>query len=116
MERPLAGSRIERAEAQGWSETWSAHANERTWAIIDALQEIAADTGHSVAQVAVNWLLRQPGVTAPILGARTLEQFEDNLGATGWALDEAQVARLDAVSDPGLPYPYDFVMGAQQRR
>lgn len=116
MERPLAGSRIERAEAQGWSETWSAHANERTWAIIDALQEIAADTDHSVAQVAVNWLLRQPGVTAPILGARTLEQFEDNLGATGWALDEAQVARLDAVSDPGLPYPYDFVTGAQQRR
>lgn len=116
MQRPAEGSRIERAEAQGWGERWSAYANDHTWNLLDELEAVAGETGRSAAQVAINWLLRKPGVTAPILGARTLEQFDDNLGATGWALDDAQVARLDAASETPLPYPYDFVRDANTRR
>jgi aryl-alcohol dehydrogenase-like predicted oxidoreductase len=59
--------------------------------------------------VAINWLLRKPGVTAPIIGARSLEQLETNLGAVGWQLSGEQVRALDRASAPELPYPYDFI-------
>lgn len=84
-------------------------ANERTWKIIDTLIEIGKECGKTPAQVALNWLLQQPGVTAPIFGARTLEQLEENLGSTGWALSPEQIARLNAVSEIPLPSPYDFI-------
>ena len=116
MDAPPKGTRIEIAKERGWSESWDAYANEHTWGIVDALQEIADQVGKSVAQVAINWLLRQPGVTAPILGARNLRQLEDNLGAVGWELDEEQVRRLNEASARPLPYPYDFVTGAQEGR
>jgi aryl-alcohol dehydrogenase-like predicted oxidoreductase len=63
--------------------------------------------------VALNWLLQKPAVTAPIIGARTLAHLDDNLGAAGWALSPEQMERLDQVSAPALPYPYDFL--ARQR-
>jgi aryl-alcohol dehydrogenase-like predicted oxidoreductase len=66
--------------------------------------------------VAINWLLRRPAVTAPIIGARTIEQLDANLGAIGWALTDDQVARLNQASDPGLPYPYNQIATAQTRR
>ncbi len=116
MDAPPKGTRIEIAKERGWSESWDAYANEHTWGIVDALQQIADQVGKSVAQVAINWLLRQPGVTAPILGARNLRQLEDNLGAVGWELDEEQVRRLNEASARPLPYPYDFVTGAQEGR
>jgi aryl-alcohol dehydrogenase-like predicted oxidoreductase len=116
MEAPPRGSRVAIAEEQGWSESWSAYNNEHTWQIIDALLDVAGETGRAPAQVAINWLLRKPGVTAPIIGARSLEQLESNLGAAGWALNEEQVAQLDRASDPGRPYPYDFIAGALRRR
>lgn len=114
MERPPEGSRVETAEQKGWSESWSAYANERTWNILDALFAVAAETGKSPAQVALNWLLQKPGVTAPIIGARTLEQLVNNLGGAGWTLTAEQVARLDQVSEPELVYPYNFIQKAQR--
>ena len=63
----------------------------------------------SPAQVAINWLLQKPGVTAPIIGARRLEQLENNLGSVGWSLPQAQLAQLDAASEVQAPYPYDFI-------
>jgi aryl-alcohol dehydrogenase-like predicted oxidoreductase len=71
---------------------------------------IAKESGYSAAQVAINWLLRKPGVTAPIVGARRMEQLESNLGATGWSLTPDQVAALDAASSLPIPYPYDFIL------
>jgi aryl-alcohol dehydrogenase-like predicted oxidoreductase len=53
--------------------------------------------------------LRRPGVTAPIIGARHREQLETNLGSVGWELTPEQVRKLDAASEPELPYPYDFI-------
>jgi aryl-alcohol dehydrogenase-like predicted oxidoreductase len=77
---------------------------------------VAEEVNRTPAQVAINWLLRRPTVTAPIIGARNLTQLEANLGAAGWSLTDAQMERLNRVSDPGLPYPYDMIAGAQARR
>ena len=107
MTAPEAGSRVEQAEAEGWGESWSAYNNEPTWRTLDALFAVAEETGKTPAQVAINWLLQKPGVTAPIIGARNLEQLEANLGASGWALEPEQVAKLDRASAVTPPYPYD---------
>lgn len=75
---------------------------------------ISEATGKSYAQISLNWLLRQPAVTAPILGVRTPEQLEDNLGATGWELDDNQVENLSEASAPEDTYPYRFIRNAQR--
>lgn len=116
MAAPPPGSRVQVAEEQGWGEAWSNYNNEHTWRVIDIVLEIAAQTDRTPAQVAINWLLQQPAVTAPIIGARTMEQFTGALGATGWALSAEQLERLTAVSTPALPYPYDMLSGAEKRR
>jgi aryl-alcohol dehydrogenase-like predicted oxidoreductase len=116
MTAPPEGTRIEAAEKHGWSESWSRYATEHTWRVIDTLLAIAGEVGKSPAQVALNWLLQQPGVTAPILGARTLKHLEDNLGASGWVLSDEQVQRLTSVSEHALPYPYDFIQRARGAR
>ncbi len=115
MAAPPDDSRIATAEERGWGERWSAYNNERTWDLLDELHAVADEAGRTPAQVAINWLLQRPGVTAPIVGARTLEQLESNLGAEGWALDPEHLVRLDRASDPGLPYPYDVVAGNARR-
>jgi aryl-alcohol dehydrogenase-like predicted oxidoreductase len=73
---------------------------------IDALEEIAAETGKTVPQIAINWLLRRPTVSSVIIGARNEEQLRQNLGAVGWALTPEQVAKLDAASFVLPPYPH----------
>ena len=109
MTAPPVGSRIELAEEKDWGEKWSAYNNEQTWRTLDGLHKIAGESGRSAAQVALNWLLQKPGVTAPIIGARSMEQLENNLGAIGWTLTPEQVAVLDAASYVPAPYPYDFI-------
>ncbi len=116
MAAPPSGSRIETAEEKGWGESWSAYNNEHTWGVIDALLAVAEEAGKQPAQAAINWLLGQPGVTAPIIGARTMEQLEANLGGCGWSLNDDQMARLHAASTAGLPYPYDIVDANRNRR
>jgi aryl-alcohol dehydrogenase-like predicted oxidoreductase len=86
-------------------EAWHRRATERNWAIIDAVGEIAAARGKSYPQVALAWLLAQPTVVAPIIGARTPEQLEDNLGAVGWRLTDEELARLQEVSAIEEGYP-----------
>lgn len=114
MERPPAGSRVEAAEQKGWSEAWSAYANDRTWDLLDVLFAVASEAGKHPAQVAINWLNQKPGVTAPILGVRTMSQLENNLGAAGWSLSPEQVDRLDKASEPVMPYPYNFIQRNQR--
>jgi len=115
MSAPPGGSRIEKAEAEGWSENWSSYNNERTWKVVEAVCAAADELGKSPAQVALRWLLQRPGVTAPIIGARTIEQLNQNLGASGWTLDAAHMNNLTAVSDTALPYPYNFIAGERRR-
>ncbi|MCB4771388.1 aldo/keto reductase [Ancylobacter sp. Lp-2] len=78
---------------------------ERLYRIVDVLDELAGETGRSVPQIAINWLLQRPTVASVILGARNEAQLIDNLGAVGWALDAGQIARLDAASAVTAPYP-----------
>ncbi|WP_458687454.1 aldo/keto reductase [Nocardia tengchongensis] len=74
--------------------------------VVDVLDEIAAETGRTVPQIALNWLLRRPTVATVIVGARDEEQLRQNLGAVGWSLDADQIARLDKASAVTPPYPY----------
>ena len=74
--------------------------------IIDALEQISAETGHSVAQVALNWVLHRPTVASVVIGARTEDQLRANLGVIEWKLDAEHVARLDRVSERRPAYPY----------
>ncbi|WP_233095862.1 aldo/keto reductase [Alicyclobacillus sp. SO9] len=116
MEHPPEQTRIATAETQGWGESWSNYNNEYTWTVIDALFEAATEAEKTPAQTAINWLLQQSAVTAPIIGARTLEQLENNLGASDWDLTVQQVERLNAASKLPVTYPYDDGAEAQQRR
>lgn len=79
---------------------------ERLFRIVDALAAIAEQRGVSISQVALNWVMRKPGVDTVIIGARNEQQLRDNLAAASWALTEAEVESLDAVSVLPLPYPY----------
>ncbi|WP_280341987.1 aldo/keto reductase [Nocardia abscessus] len=79
---------------------------EKLYDVVDLLDELAAETGKTVPQIALNWLLRRPTVATVIVGARNEEQLRQNLGAIGWELDADQVARLDKASATTPPYPY----------
>jgi aryl-alcohol dehydrogenase-like predicted oxidoreductase len=80
--------------------------DEYLFRVVDALDEVAAETGKSIPQIALNWLLQRPTVSTVIVGARNEEQLKQNLGAIGWTLTAEQVAKLDAASDRTLAYPY----------
>jgi aryl-alcohol dehydrogenase-like predicted oxidoreductase len=81
-------------------------ADEHLFRVVDALDGIAAETGRSVPQIAINWLLQRPTVASVIIGARNEAQLRDNLGATDFTLTPDQMARLDAASRVEAPYPY----------
>ena len=83
--------------------------------VVDALHEVAQETGKSVPQIALNWLLQRPTVSTLILGARNEEQLKQNLGAIGWNLTSEQVKKLDDASDFLRPYPYWHQRGFAER-
>lgn len=74
--------------------------------VVDAIDEVAKETGKTVPQIALNWLLRRPTVSTLIVGARNEAQLKQNLGAIGWELTKEQIAKLDAASEVPLVYPY----------
>ena len=80
--------------------------DEYMFKVVDAIDEIAKETGKSVPQIALNWLLQRPTVSTVIVGARNEEQLRQNLDAAGWNLTAEQVARLDAASKVARAYPY----------
>lgn len=80
--------------------------DEQLYGVIDALDAVAAETGRTVPQIALNWLLQRPTVASVIVGARNEEQLRQNLGAVGWRLTPDQIAALDAASDVMPPYPH----------
>ncbi|KAG0244002.1 hypothetical protein BGX31_009958 [Mortierella sp. GBA43] len=83
---------------------------ERNWHILDEVKAIAQECNKTPAQVAVNWTLQKPGITSPLIGARTLEQLDDNLAALDFTLSDTQMARLDSVSNPvEWPFPQDVI-------
>ena len=79
---------------------------EQIYRIVDALDAVAKETGRTVAQIAINWVLQRPSVATVIIGARDEAQLRENLGATGWKLTPAQMAHLEAASAKQRIYPY----------
>ena len=89
--------------------------DEYLYRVVDALDEVAAETGKSVPQIALNWLLQRPTVSTVVIGARNEEQLKQNLGAVGWNLSKEQVAKLDEASAVTPAYPYWHQAGFQER-
>jgi len=89
--------------------------DEYVYQVVDALDAVAKETGKTVAQIALNWLLQRPTVANVIVGARNETQLHDNLGALGWSLNAAQMAQLDQASTRPLPYPYWHQSGFAER-
>ena len=87
-----------------------------TWSVTDTVLAVAEEVGRSPAQVALRWLLQRAGVTAPIVGARTVAQLDDNLGAVGWTLDDKQLERLTGAGAQPLPYPHGYLLNSPRRR
>ena len=112
-EEPPEDSRIAGVPDE-FEEAWVRRDVARNWRTLEVVGEISEETGKSYAQISLNWLLRQESVTAPIIGARRLEQLEDNLGAAGWELSEEQVARLSKASAIEVVYPYRMIEDMQR--
>ncbi len=89
--------------------------DEYLYRVVDALDKIAAETGKTVPQIALNWLLKRPTVANIIIGARDEKQLRQNLGAVGWNLAPEQIAKLDAASARPLVYPYFHQRGFTER-
>jgi len=102
------GTRAAWSEKVGWKATSSTHlANESTWRVVETVEKIAQETGHSMAQVSLRWLMQNPTVTSiPIIGAKNLEQLNDNLGAAQLVLSEQQMKQLNDSSAESPPYPW----------
>jgi aryl-alcohol dehydrogenase-like predicted oxidoreductase len=113
-QRPSGQTRLGEDPGRGM-EAWERRGTERTWRIIEAVQQVAEERGVSMAQVALSWVTNRPGVTSTILGARTLEQLEDNLASVDCHLTGEEQATLDEASDlQATDYPYGD-LGVDQR-
>ncbi len=109
--QPAPSGRI----ASGGAEGGPPVADEYLFGVVDALDAVAAETGRTVPQVALNWLLTRPTVANVVVGARDEAQLRQNLGAVGWSLTPDQVARLDAASYETPIYPYWHQRGFDER-
>ncbi len=113
-ERPTGATRLGDNPSRGM-EAYDRRSSDRTWDVIDAVQQVAEARGVSMAEVALAWLAARPAVTSVILGARTLEQLETNLASADLVLSSEESAALDAASDlHATDYPYGE-MGIEQR-
>ncbi|MQA78257.1 MAG: aldo/keto reductase [Streptosporangiales bacterium] len=108
-EPPAPDTRVAGADDEHL-ESWHRRDTDRIWAIVDQVVKVAADLGLTPGQVAVAWAADRPGVTAPIVGARNVEQLTDSLGAADVHLPAEVSAALDEISSPPAPqYPYPWV-------
>jgi aryl-alcohol dehydrogenase-like predicted oxidoreductase len=113
-QRPTGATRLGDDPNRGM-EAYDRRGTQRTWNLIDAVQKVAEDRVVSLAEVALAWVTARPGVTSTILGARTLSQLETNLRSAQFKLTAAEIAALDAASDPHpVDYPYGE-LGVDQR-
>jgi len=105
-QRPTGSTRLGEDPGRGM-EAWERRGNARTWDIVECVQQVADARGASMAAVALAWVTNRPGVTSTILGARTMEQLEDNLASVEVHLDDEELAALDKASDlHASDYPY----------
>jgi aryl-alcohol dehydrogenase-like predicted oxidoreductase len=106
IRRGQALPEISRLQSQTVVDAGPPVADEYVYTVVDAIDEVAKETGKTVPQIALNWLLQRPTVATVIIGARNADQLRQNLGAVDWNLTPAQVAKLDAASNKTPVYPY----------
>src|SRR5580658_718443 len=97
---------VSRLQSQAVVDAGPPIADEYVHSIVEAIDSVAEETGKTVPQIAINWLLQRPTVSTVIIGARNADQLQQNLGAVGWTLTAEQIAKLDAASERTLAYPY----------
>jgi aryl-alcohol dehydrogenase-like predicted oxidoreductase len=114
VRNPPPGTRI--AESEDLEFYAGRFENERTNRTVLAVEAVAEATGRTASQVALNWLLSRPAVTAPIIGARNSDQLAENLSAIGWSLTQEHMAMLNKASELEVTYPYDVRAEEQQSR
>jgi aryl-alcohol dehydrogenase-like predicted oxidoreductase len=107
---PEPGSRVAEAVGSELEEAWDRRGTDATWAAVAACEAVAGELDATIPQVAIAWLLHQPGVSAPIIGPRTVEHLEDLLGAAALRLDDEQLARLSAAAPPARTYPQRMLL------
>ncbi len=108
-ERPAGATRLGENPSRG-IEAYDLRNRPQTWEVLDAVGEIATAREVPLSQVALNWVRHRPGISSVLLGVRSLEQLETNLGAVDWHLGEDETHRLTTVSAPGIPlYPHGFL-------
>lgn len=108
-ERPAGATRLGENPSRG-IEAYDLRNTDRTWAILEVVRAVATARGVTMGQVALNWVRGRPGVTSVLLGARSVDQLDDNLAALAWELNENEVSVLNEVSAPGIPiYPHGFM-------
>jgi aryl-alcohol dehydrogenase (NADP+) len=116
-EEPTGATRLGENPDRGVESWYRRSRNQRVRDVVDAVRQIAEARGISMAQVALAWLVDRPAITSVILGARTLEQLDDNLAAADLHLTAEETAKLDEASDPGAAdYPYGGPGVAQRGR
>jgi aryl-alcohol dehydrogenase-like predicted oxidoreductase len=103
-EAPPEGARL-----AAWKESYGAMNTYQNWATLDVVREIAHEVKSTPAAVSLAYLLAQPECSSIIIGARSLDQLNDNLAAVSVTLSPEQVRRLEQVSRPRFGYPYDFI-------
>jgi aryl-alcohol dehydrogenase-like predicted oxidoreductase len=108
------GSRVQWAQTVGWKQTNfdTVSAEQQTWNVLDEVEKISGETGKSMAAVSLRWVMQRPGITSTIIGARTLEQLEQNLDAAWFSLTVEQMQRLNNVSTPRPIYPHTIELDA----
>ncbi|EXX89819.1 dehydratase [Paenibacillus darwinianus] len=104
-EEPQSG----RLAAKTGESSWANRSTEKNFAILDEVRKAACELGKTPAQVALRWLIQRPGITSPIFGASTLEQFEDDIGAAGWTMPGDIWSKLDEISALPPEYPTRFI-------
>lgn len=99
----------DRLSGDSGESSWRNRFSDKNFAILDVVKEVAEECEKTPAQVALNWLLMKEGITSPIIGSRTLEQFTENMGSVGWRMSQEQWERLDQVSALPSEYPTRFI-------
>jgi aryl-alcohol dehydrogenase-like predicted oxidoreductase len=113
-EPPPADTRLGRTLS--WLDIWQRWDAERNWQIVDTVGKIAQARDTTRAQVALNWLLHRPGVTAPIIGVTSMAQLEDSLATLEWGLSPEEIIQLDESSAFDIGYPYEFIQNIHKER
>lgn len=95
-----------------WTDTWKRHATPEKFDVVEEVRKIAKARGKEPSQVALNWVTNRPGVSSPIIGARSLDQLEGNLGSTDFSLEDSEVEKLEETAALPYAYPYDMIARA----